>query len=208
MRRCDWCGDDPLYMRYHDEEWGVPLRDERAMFEFLVLEGAQAGLSWLTILRKRQGYRAVFDNFDVEAVAAYTDSDLERRLCDPRIVRNRLKVYATRQNARATLALYETGLSLVEYFWAFVDGVPLQNSWQTMKAVPAETALSRSISKDMKRRGFSFVGPTILYAHMQATGIVNDHLIDCPRHAACARLARGCPPPPSGLLMDRALKNT
>jgi DNA-3-methyladenine glycosylase I len=187
--RCDWCGDDPLYLSYHDHEWGVPLRDERAMFEFLSLEGAQAGLSWITILRKRDGYRAVFDNFDVPTLANYSDQDLSLRLQDPRIVRNRLKVSAVRKNARATMALYESGGSLLNYFWNFVDGQPQQNSWRTMSEVPAATPLSQTISKDLKKRGFSFVGPTIIYAHMQATGMVNDHLVSCPRHQACAALA-------------------
>lgn len=189
MTRCDWCGDDPLYVQYHDEEWGVPLRDERAMFEFLILEGAQAGLSWITILRKREGYRALFDDFDVQKVARYTDKALEKKLLDARIVRNRLKVFATRQNAQATLTLYDEGSSLVDYFWDFVDGTPIQNAWKTMADLPAETPLSRTISKDLKKRGFSFVGPTIIYAHMQATGLVNDHLVTCPRHQECAAMA-------------------
>jgi DNA-3-methyladenine glycosylase I len=189
MQRCDWCGTDPLYVAYHDDEWGVPLRDERAMFEFLVLEGAQAGLAWITVLRKREGYREVFDNFDVERVATYSDDDLNTRLQDERIIRNRLKVASARQNARATLELYASGTTLVDYFWDFVGGVPVQNSWRTMDDVPAETDLSRKISKDLKKRGFNFVGPTIIYAHMQATGMVNDHLVTCPRHAACAALA-------------------
>lgn len=189
MQRCDWCGDDPVYLRYHDEEWGVPLKDEREMFEFLLLEGVQAGLSWITVLKQRENYRTVFDNFDVERIARYSDAELDERLQDARIIRNRLKVYAARGNARATLALYEEGSRLVDYLWDFVDGRPVQNAWQAMSEVPAETDLSRRISKDMKRRGFSFVGPTIIYAHMQATGMVNDHLISCPRHAACAALA-------------------
>lgn len=188
MQRCDWCGEDPLYISYHDHEWGVPLRDERAMFEFLLLEGAQAGLSWITILRKREGYRAVFDNCDVAKIAAYTDADLESKLQDARIVRNRLKVYGARKNALATLKLYESGLSLVDYFWGFMDGKPLQNQWQTMDDVPAFTPLSVMISKDLKKRGFTFVGPTIVYANMQATGMVNDHLLSCYRHQECAAL--------------------
>jgi len=189
MQRCDWCGDDPLYVRYHDEEWGVPLKDERVMFEFLLLEGVQAGLSWITVLRKRENYRAVFDNFDAERIASYTDAELEERLQDSRIIRNRLKVYAARRNARATLDLYDEGRTLVDYLWDFVDGRPIQNAWRALSEVPAETDLSRQISKDMKKRGFSFVGPTIIYAHMQATGMVNDHLITCPRHVACAASA-------------------
>jgi DNA-3-methyladenine glycosylase I len=189
MQRCDWCGTDPLYVRYHDDEWGVPLKDERLMFEFLLLEGVQAGLSWITVLKKRENYRAIFDNFDAERIAAYTDAELDERLQDKRIIRNRLKVYAARSNARATLALYDEGHGLVDYLWDFVDGRPLQNAWRHMGEVPAETELSLRISKDMKRRGFTFVGPTIIYAHMQATGMVNDHLITCPRHSACAALA-------------------
>lgn len=189
MQRCDWCGDDPLYVRYHDEEWGVPLKDERRMFEFLLLEGVQAGLSWITVLRKRENYRVVFDDFDPVRIASYTDAELDERLRDARIIRNRLKVRAARSNARATLALYDEGRGLVDYLWNFVGGRPVQNTWRDMDEIPAETELSRKISKDMKRRGFSFVGPTIIYAHMQATGMVNDHLVTCPRHAACAALA-------------------
>lgn len=189
MQRCDWCGDDPLYVSYHDNEWGVPLRDERAMFEFLLLEGVQAGLSWITVLRKREHYRLLFDDFAVEKIAAYTDRDLERRLADKRIIRNRMKVYAARQNARATLALYESGQTLVDYLWSFVDDAPLQNQWRSMDEIPAFTELSTRIGKDMKKRGFAFVGPTIIYAHMQATGMVNDHLVTCHRHASCAALA-------------------
>ncbi|MDP5070486.1 MAG: DNA-3-methyladenine glycosylase I [Congregibacter sp.] len=188
MQRCDWCTDDPLYMHYHDQEWGVPLWDEQSMFEFLVLEGAQAGLSWITILRKRDGYRALFDNFDVQKVAAYSDAILEKKLLDSRIVRNRLKVYGARKNALATLKLYEQGRTLLDYFWGFVDGAPLQNTWQNMSEVPGYTTLSQTISKDLKARGFTFVGPTIVYAHMQATGMVNDHLVSCPRHHECAAL--------------------
>ncbi|EED30980.1 DNA-3-methyladenine glycosidase I [gamma proteobacterium NOR5-3] len=158
------------------------------MFEFLILEGAQAGLSWITILRKREGYRALFDNFDVQKVAHYSDEALEKKLQDARIIRNRLKVYGTRKNARATLKLYEQGSTLLDYFWNFVDDTPLQNAWRSMSEVPASTALSEKISKDMKKRGFTFVGPTIVYAHMQATGMVNDHIVTCARHQACAAL--------------------
>lgn len=188
MQRCDWCGDDPLYVSYHDKEWGVPLRDEQSMFEFLILEGAQAGLSWITILQKRPGYRSLFDDFDVQKVASYSDEDLESKLKDPQIVRNRLKVFGTRKNAQATLKLYEQGSSLLEYFWGFVDGKPMQNAWRGMSDIPASTPLSEKVSKDMKKRGFTFVGPTIVYAHMQATGMVNDHIVSCPRHHACAAL--------------------
>lgn len=189
MKRCDWCGDDPIYIDYHDKEWGVPLRDEQLMFEFLCLEGAQAGLSWITILKKREGYRTVFDNFDVEKAANYTDRQLDKKLQDASIVRNRLKVYSVRKNARATLALYDEGTTLLDYFWDFVDGKPIQNNFKTMADIPAETELSQTISKDLKKRGFTFVGPTIVYAHMQATGMVNDHIVSCHRHAECAALA-------------------
>jgi DNA-3-methyladenine glycosylase I len=189
MPRCTWCGDDPLYVSYHDNEWGVPLRDEQRTFEFLLLEGAQAGLSWITILRKREGYRSVFDNFNVHKIASYSDSQLNEKLQDPRIVRNRLKVYAARQNARATLDLYDRGETLSERLWSYVNGEPLQNRWRGMSDIPAKTELAECISRDLKKLGFSFVGPTIVYAHMQATGMVNDHIVSCPRHAACAALA-------------------
>lgn len=190
VKRCGWCGDDALYVRYHDQEWGAPLRDDRALFEFLVLEGAQAGLAWITVLRKREGYRAAFDGFDASKVARYSDRKLERLLADPRIIRNRLKVRSARQNARAFLAVQEEWGSFSDYIWRFVDGKPIQNRWKDGAALPAATPLSDRISKDMKRRGFSFVGSTIIYAHMQATGMVNDHLTDCFRHEECARLAR------------------
>ena len=189
VKRCSWCGDDDLYMRYHDEEWGVPLRDDRALFEFLVLEGAQAGLAWITVLRKREGYRAAFDNFDPAKVARYSDRTLQRLLNNPRIVRNRLKVFSTRQNARAFLAVQEEWGSFSNYIWHFVDGKPVQNRWRSMAEVPATSPLSDRISKDLKRRGFGFVGTTIVYAHMQATGMVNDHLASCFRHAECRELA-------------------
>lgn len=201
MKRCDWCLGDPLYIQYHDEEWGVPLSDERRMFEFLILEGAQAGLSWLTILRKRPGYRYAFANFSVPAIASLSDEELERLLQDPSIVRNRRKVYATRSNARATLDLYESGSNLLEFFWRYVDMAPIQNRWRSLEDVPAETTLSQRISRDLKRLGFSFVGPTIVYAYMQASGMVNDHLVDCPRHAACASLA-------AIFRLDKGEKNT
>jgi DNA-3-methyladenine glycosylase I len=188
-KRCDWCGDDPLYVAYHDSEWGVPLRNEQRMFEFLILEGAQAGLSWITILRKREGYRRAFHDFDVERVAALTDTELEALAQDPAIVRNRLKLNSARQNAQATLQLYASGTSLVDYLWGFVDGRPQQNRWSRMDEIPAQTPLSQAISKDLRKRGFNFVGPTIVYALLQATGLVNDHLVGCHRHQACAALA-------------------
>ena len=189
VKRCSWCGEDPLYVKYHDEEWGAPLHDDRALFEFLVLEGAQAGLAWITVLRKREGYRAAFDGFDAAKVARYSDRKLNQLLQDARIIRNRLKVRSARQNARAFLAVQEEWGSFSDYIWHFVDGKPIQNRWQTMADLPAATPLSDRISKDMKRRGFNFVGSTIVYAHMQATGMVNDHLADCFRHEECRRLA-------------------
>lgn len=188
MKRCRWCGDDPLYVRYHDNEWGVPVRDDRLLFEFLLLEGAQAGLSWITILRKRPGYRALFDDFDPERVARFTDRKLDKILEDPRIVRNRLKVYGARQNAKAFLAVQQEYGSFADYIWGFVDGRPIQNRWRTHAAVPATSAVSDRMSKDMKKRGFTFVGSTILYAHMQATGMVNDHTTDCFRYRECLKL--------------------
>lgn len=187
--RCTWCGTDPLYCAYHDEEWGVPLHDERALFEFLALEGAQAGLSWLTILKKREGYRRAFDHFDVERIARYGEADVARLMADAGIVRNRLKIESTIANARATLALRETLGGLDAYFWNFVDGRPLSNAWENIGQVPASTPLSDAISKDLKKRGFKFVGSTIVYAHMQATGMVNDHTVDCFRHREVAGAA-------------------
>ena len=189
VTRCGWCGDDPLYVSYHDQEWGVPLRDDRALFEFLVLEGAQAGLAWITVLRKREGYRQAFGNFDPGKVARYSDRKLQRLLDNPRIIRNRLKVFSARQNARAFLAVQEEWGSFANYMWHFVDGEPIQNRWRTLAHVPPTSPLSDRISKDLKRRGFSFVGTTIVYAHMQATGMVNDHLVTCFRHAECTALA-------------------
>ena len=181
-QRCWWCGDDPLYTRYHDDEWGVPVHDERDLFEFLCLEGAQAGLSWITILRKRDGYRRAFDNFDVERIARYGDDEIAALLENPEIVRNRLKVNGFVKNARATLALYEEGTTLDRYLWGFVDGEPLQNARRRSAEVPATTPLSDAMSKELKKRGFTFVGSTICYAFMQAAGLVNDHLVDCFRH--------------------------
>ena len=188
-KRCKWCGDDPLYVNYHDSEWGVPVRDDQTLFEFLLLEGAQAGLSWITILRKREGYRDLFDNFDARKIARYSDRKLETILLDPRIVRNRLKVYGARTNARAFLKVQEDCGSFSDYMWSFVDGVPIQNRHKSIQQVPATSAISDKMSKDMKKRGFTFVGSTVLYAHMQATGMVNDHTTDCFRHSECASLA-------------------
>lgn len=190
VKRCGWCGDDELYVKYHDEEWGVPLYDDHTLFEFLLLEGAQAGLAWITVLRKREGYRALFDGFDAGKIARYTDRKLDKLLLDPRIIRNRLKVYSARQNARAFLAVQEEWGSFADYMWHFTDGKPLQNRWKSLAEMPAFTPLSDTISKDLKKRGFNFVGSTIIYAHMQATGMINDHTTDCFRHKECKKLAR------------------
>ena len=187
--RCQWCGKDPLYVDYHDNEWGVPVWDDSQLFEFLLLEGAQAGLSWITILRKREGYRRLFDDFDASKIARYRDSKLDKLLQDPAIVRNRLKVYGARTNARAFLEVQASHGSFANYIWDFVDGRPIQNRWKSPAEVPATSPVSDAISKDMKKRGFTFVGSTIIYAHMQATGMVNDHTTDCFRHAACRQLA-------------------
>jgi DNA-3-methyladenine glycosylase I len=186
--RCPWPGADPLYLHYHDHEWGVPLHDDRRLFEMIVLEGAQAGLSWITVLRKRERYRAVFDAFRPDVVARYTPARIERLLQDPGIIRNRLKIESAVRNARAFLAVQQAFGSFDAYVWRFVDGRPLVNAWTTMKDVPARTSVSDAMSRDLKQRGFTFVGSTICYAHMQATGMVNDHLLDCFRHRPCARL--------------------
>ncbi len=181
--RCAWAkSDSESYCRYHDEEWGVPVHDDRELFEFLVLEGAQAGLSWSTILAKREGYRKAFANFDCEKVAAYSDNKLEALHQDPTIVRNRLKVSATRENARQFIQIQSQFGSFDNYIWSFTDHKVIQNSWEHVQQVPASTPLSDVISKDLKKRGFKFVGTTIMYAFMQATGMVNDHTTDCFRH--------------------------
>jgi DNA-3-methyladenine glycosylase I len=182
--RCEWAPEgDPLYVAYHDEEWGVPSREERHLYEMLTLEGAQAGLSWATILRKRQGYREAFEGFDPERVARFGARDVDRLLSDPRIVRNRLKVESTVANARAVLALREAGESLAGLLWGFVGGEPRRNRWRRLADLPAETDESRAMSRELKRRGFRFVGPTVCYSLMQATGMVNDHVTACFRHA-------------------------
>ena len=182
LSRCAWAGSDPLYMRYHDTEWGIPAHDDQHLFEMLVLEGAQAGLAWITILRKREGYREAFDGFDPAAVARYDRRRVARLLKNRNIVRNRLKVESTVTNARAFLQVQDEQGSFDAYIWRFIDGHPKQNRWKRLSAIPAETAASTTMSKDLKRRGFKFVGPTICYAFMQATGMVNDHLVDCFRH--------------------------
>lgn len=181
IKRCWWCGDDPLYQSYHDNEWGVPAHDDRDLFEFLCLEGAQAGLSWITILRKREHYRLVFDNFDAKKIARYDDAKIAALLGDAGIVRNRLKVNGFVKNARAYLSLLEEGLSLNDYLWSFVDGRTIQNNFQFPKQIPANSPVSDAMSKDLRKRGFTFVGTTICYAFMQAAGLVNDHLSDCSR---------------------------
>lgn len=187
--RCGWCGDDPLYIDYHDHEWGAPEHDDRKLFEMLILEGAQAGLSWITVLKKRENYRRAFDSFDPVRVAAYTDEDVERLLGDAGIIRNRLKINSAIRNARSFLEVQAEFGSFDDYIWGFVDGQPIQNRWSSLKELPAKTTLSDTISKDLKKRGFNFVGSTIIYAHMQATGMVNDHTTDCFRYSEVARLA-------------------
>jgi DNA-3-methyladenine glycosylase I len=185
--RCPWAGKDPLYIPYHDREWGVPAHDDRHLFEMLVLEGAQAGLSWLTILRKREAYRRAYDGFDPARVARYTEKRQARLLADPGIVRNRLKVAASVGNARAFLDVVAERGSFDKYLWEFVDGRPIVNRFRTLAEVPARTPVSDALSKDLARRGFKFVGSTICYAYMQAIGMVNDHLTSCPRYAGLAR---------------------
>lgn len=189
FNRCEWCGDDPLYVQYHDAEWGVPVYDDRKLFEFLLLEGAQAGLSWITILRKRAHYRQAFDDFDPDKIARYDEAKLADLLQNPGIVRNRLKVETAVKNARAYLDIQQTEGSFSRFLWQFVDGQPLQNRWLALNEIPAATAVSQTMSKTLKKRGFNFVGPTICYAFMQAVGMVNDHVITCFRHEACNALA-------------------
>ncbi len=189
--RCWWCGDLPLYCAYHDKEWGVPVYDDPRLFEFLVLEGAQAGLSWLTILRKREAYREAFAGFDPARVARYSSRHIERLLANSGIVRNRLKLESAVRNARAWLDVVDRFGSFSAYQWQFVDGRPIVNRWRDRQEVPASTPLSDAFSRDLRQRGFSFVGTTIVYAHMQAIGMVNDHLVSCFRHAELARKAGG-----------------
>jgi len=189
ITRCQWAGSDPLYVAYHDLEWGVPVHDDRLLFEFLVLEGAQAGLSWSTILKKREAYRAAFDQFDPATVAAYDDAKVAELLANPGIVRNRAKVASAIRNARSFLRVQQEFGSFDAYIWQFVDGRTRQNRWRSLSEIPASTPESEAMSKDLRKRGFNFVGPTICYAHMQATGMVNDHTVDCFRHAEVGRLA-------------------
>lgn len=185
--RCPWPGSDPLYVAYHDDEWGTPVRDDEKLFEFLLLEGAQAGLSWITILRRREGYRRAFDGFDPEKIARYDERKIAVLLGDTGIVRNRRKIEGAVNNARAYLRLRERGKSLSSFLWGFVDGEPVINRWKSIEEIPAVTPLAEKISKAMKREGFVFFGPVIAYAHMQATGLVNDHLLSCFRHPDAGR---------------------
>lgn len=184
LKRCVWCGNDPVYTRYHDREWGVPVYTDRKLFEMLILEGAQAGLSWITILKKRPNYRKVFDRFDPKVIASYNRKKIQQLLSDPGIVRNRLKVEGTVKNAQAYLRLRETEGKLSDFLWQFVDGEPVINRWRNIKQIPAKTIASDAMSKELKRRGFTFVGSTICYAFMQSVGMVNDHTTDCFRYSA------------------------
>lgn len=187
VKRCKWCGENEIYRKYHDQEWGVPVYDDRVHFEFLVLESAQAGLNWLTVLKKREHYRRVYENFDVEKVASFSKGKIENMLQDPGIIRNRKKVEASVNNANRFLEVQREFGSFSEYIWGFVDHTPVVNRWEREEMVPAKTPVSDALAKDMKKRGFSFIGSTILYAHMQATGLVNDHIIDCFRHGEVQR---------------------
>lgn len=187
--RCPWCGDNPLYVAYHDEEWGVPVYEDQLLFAKLILDGAQAGLSWITILRKRENYWVAFDQFDPEKIARYDDAKVAELLQNPGIVRNRLKVHSAVKNARGYLAIMEKEGSFSQFLWQFVDGRPIQNNWRSMEEVPTETAVSSAMSKTLKQYGFNFVGPTIVYAFMQAVGMVNDHLVGCYRHTECQAMA-------------------
>jgi DNA-3-methyladenine glycosylase I len=190
LKRCPWPKDDPLYVAYHDEEWGVPEYDDRALYEKLVLDGFQAGLSWITILRKRENFRRAFDQFDPQKIARYTPNKIERLMNDAGIVRNRAKIEGAVASARAFIDIMETSDGFANLLWNFLDGRPKVNRFRTRSQVPAETAISRKMSKELAARGFKFCGPTIVYAFMQAVGMVNDHLVTCHRHAACAALAR------------------
>ncbi|RII26779.1 MAG: DNA-3-methyladenine glycosylase I [Geobacter sp.] len=191
--RCAWCGSDPLYVSYHDNEWGVPAHDDRHLFEMLVLEGAQAGLSWLTILRKREQYRRAFDNFDIGKVAAYSDNDVQRLLADAGIVRNRLKIASAIKNARGVLEIQREYGSFDAFVWRFADNLPRQNEWKSLAEIPPRTEQSDLMSKALKKRGFNFVGSTICYAFMQAVGMVNDHTVTCYRNEEVRELGRRTP---------------
>jgi len=190
-KRCGWVSDDPLYLDYHDREWGVPLHDDRRLFEMIILEGAQAGLSWITVLKKRENYRLAFNQFDVEKIARYDGRKKRSLMNNAGIIRNRLKIDASIGNARSFLAIVEEHGSFSDYLWDFVDGRPMVNGWRKLSDVPVSTEKSDALSKDLKKRGFKFVGSTIIYAHMQATGLVNDHVAECFRYRPCANLAKG-----------------
>lgn len=181
--RCPWAGTDPLYIDYHDTQWGVPLHDDRRLFEFLILEGAQAGLSWITVLKKRENYRVAFEGFDPEKVARYDDARIGELIVNEGIIRNRLKITAAIENARAFIKVQNEFGSFDAYIWQFVDGAPVRNEWKSMQPVPAQTTTSKRMSKELKKKGFKFVGPVICYAFMQAIGMVNDHLVDCFRYS-------------------------
>ncbi len=196
---CPWPGRDPFYRDYHDTEWGVPEWDDRALYEKLILDGFQAGLSWITILRKRENFRAAFDGFEPAKIARYTPAKIDRLLKDAGIIRHRGKIQATIDGAKAWLAIMDRPGGFSGFIWNFVDGRPQQNAWRTMDEVPTQTAMSQALSKALKAEGFRFCGPTIVYAFAQAVGMVNDHLVACPRHAACARLAE----PPAARLRGR-----
>lgn len=180
--RCPWCAGDELYIKYHDEEWGVPLKDSKKLFEFLILDGAQAGLSWITILKRRDGYRAAFDNMEPESIAHWTNKDIERVMLDSRIIRNKMKIESVVRNAKSYLKMADRGIDFSNWLWDWVDGKPIVNNFKTLDEVPASTPLSEKICRELKSKGFNFVGPTIIYAFMQAAGLVNDHLTSCCRH--------------------------
>lgn len=188
-KRCDWCGFEPIYVDYHDKEWGVPVHDDRMHFEMIILDGAQAGLSWITILKKREGYREAFDNFDVTKVSKYSEKKIEKLLTNPGIIRNRLKVNSAVKNAQAFLKIQKEFGSFDKYIWQFVNHRSIQNKWKKISEVPAKTTESDAMSKDLKKRGFSFVGSTICYAYMQAAGMVNDHVADCFRYKEVKKLS-------------------
>ena len=185
QNRCDWCGSDPLYVAYHDEEWGVPVKDDPTLFEFLMLETFQAGLSWITVLKKREHFRRAFDEFDYQKIANYNNKKIEALENDPSIIRNKLKIKAAVTNSKAFIDIQNEWGSFSKYIWHFTNNNPIVNHWENLSDIPALTPLSITISKDLKKRGFKFVGPTVVYAHMQATGMVNDHLVSCFRHNAC-----------------------
>jgi len=190
MKRCAWCGNDELYVKYHDEEWGVPVFDDRKQFEFLVLESAQAGLSWLTILKKRQSYRRAYDGFDPMKVAEFDERKVEELMNDDGIIRNERKIRASINNAKRFIEIQKEFGSFSKYIWRFVDYKPIINSWQSESEIPAKTKLSEEISKDLRNRGFEFLGPIIIYSHLQATGLVNDHIVDCFRYKQICEMIR------------------